>query len=651
MNTTSFLSIVLSLVLCSCSIAPIHPSLKEAVLPELIPVRDFVADRKANGGYQVSPDGKKLVWMAVKGMQPAVFVSTLGSKDVKTYAIHPRYFRWAADSRHLLFVSDKGGDENTHIYACDTEQEGAELTDLTPYEKTVAHILRVVKGGSEIVMVDNHRDKKVFDIYKIDIPTARQTVLATNPGDVADWITDRYGNLIGRVRQSGGRHILQVKQDAAGEGWKSTADWSIFDSCSILEVGDDGKRAWALSNRGRDKVALVQVNLTTGAETVIHAEPDADLEGAIISNKTHAPLAVYSNPDWPKVIIFDARLRDAWSRVTDNKPAALSLVSADDEERIITASIATDHGIKHYLYNTDSGERTLLGQDSMSRHESSLATIEPISLKSRDGLDLHGYLTLPVGVKPEKLPMVLMVHGGPWHRDIWALQGAPFPQFFANRGYAVLTINYRGSTGYGRAFKEMAIGEFAGKMHDDLLDGVDWAVRSGIADARKIAIFGGSYGGYASLVGLTFTPDVFACGIALVGPSDLARLIESAPEYWELAKPWWYRYVGNPADPGDRKRMDAQSPLYKADAVTKPVLIMHGANDPRVKLSQSDEMVSALRKAGKQVDYVVFTGDGHGTRNWANNLKLYRKTEDFLAACLGGRSSGFDYYQFFSWAF
>lgn len=632
------LSVVLMLSLFGCAIAPTHPSLTDAALPELIPVRNFVADRKSNGGYQVSPDGKKLTWMAVKGTHPAVFVKTIGDDDVKVYGVHPRYFRWAGDSRHLLLVSDKGGDENTHIYVADVEKTETELTDLTPYERTVAHILRVVEGGSKIVVMENRRNKKVFDLCMIDVVSGQNNILAVNHGDVSDWVTDRRGNLIARVRQADERRVLEVKQDGEEETWKPAAEWSVFDTCSILEVGDNGKWLWALSNRGRDKNALVKVDLATGGETIVYAEPDVDIEGVLIGPKKHVPIAVYSDPDYPKPVIFDSRLRDAWLNLTNGDPAALwfSTASADDQERLFAVSIATDRGMKHYLYDAESGKEVFLGEDGLSRMEYALATVKPVSFESRDGLTLNGYLTLPVRVKPDKLPMVLVVHGGPWMRNIWAQHGSSFPQFLANRGYAVLQVNYGGSTGYGREFMERAVGEFAGKMHNDLIDGVNWAVRSGIADPGKIAILGGSYGGYASLVGLTFTPETFACGVDIVGPSDLARLIETVPEYWELGKPWWYRYVGNPSDPEDRKIMDAKSPIFKAGDVTKPVLIMHGVNDPRVKLSQSEEMVRALRKAGKQVDFVVFGGEGHGNREWANNLKLYRKTEDFLAACLAG---------------
>jgi dipeptidyl aminopeptidase/acylaminoacyl peptidase len=285
--------------------------------------------------------------------------------------------------------------------------------------------------------------------------------------------------------------------------------------------------------------------------------------------------------------------------------------------------------------------------------ENKLATAKPVALTARDGLSLHGYLTLPASTGARKLPMVLLVHGGPWRRDRWAEDGTNrwMPNFLANRGYAVLQINYRGSSGYGRAFMEKAIGEFAGRMHDDLVDGVQWAVQQGIADPARVAIFGASYGGYAALVGATFTPEVFACAASFVGASNLALLLEKVPPYWELGIIGWHRYVGDPAKPEDRRDMDARSPLFKVGPQTRPLLVMHGVNDVRVKLEQSELIVQALRKAGRPVEYVTFPGDGHGNQRWPNNLTMYRKTEDFLAQCLGGRSSGFDYYQLGAWAF
>jgi dipeptidyl aminopeptidase/acylaminoacyl peptidase len=562
----------------------------------------------------------------------------------------PHDFKWSGDSKHLLMVADKGGDENTHIYVGSADDDNnTTLTDLTPFDNTVAQIVRVVDDGPHIVAIENRRDKKVFDLFSIDITTGKHIPLATNPGTVAKWGVDRHGKLLARVLQDGERQTLQTRQPGTEESWKSTAEWTTFDETRLIDFTEDGKAAWILSNRGRDKVALVKMNLADGRETVVYADPAADVEEVLLSRKTRLPMIAYSDPDYPNQSIFNTTLRERLSALTDGKPARIEIESVDDADRNMTVSVITDRGTRHYLYSAESAKPVLLGEDSLSRLAPQLATIQPISFTSRDGLTLNGYLTLPSGLKPEKLPMVVLVHGGPWARDLWG--GNKKVQFLANRGYAVLQVNYRGSTGYGRAFLEKSAGEFAGKMHDDLIDGVNWAVESGIADRARIAIDGASYGGYAALVGLTFTPDVFACGISHVGVSDLARLLDTAPEYWELGKPWWKRFIGDSRNPEDRKIMDSKSPLYKADAVTKPLLIMHGVNDPRVKLEQSELMVAALKKAGKQVDFVTFSGDGHGNQRWPNNLTMYRKTEDFLANCLGGRSSGFDFYQLGSWAF
>jgi dipeptidyl aminopeptidase/acylaminoacyl peptidase len=239
--------------------------------------------------------------------------------------------------------------------------------------------------------------------------------------------------------------------------------------------------------------------------------------------------------------------------------------------------------------------------------------------------------------------MVLQVHGGPWARDRYGLNERN--QFLANRGYAVLQVNYRGSTGYGKRFQQAALREFAGKMHDDLIDGVNWAVAQGVADKQNVCISGGSYGGYATLVGLTFTPDVFACGVDVVGMSNLVTLIKNVPAYWKHGMPYWYKYVGNPDKPEDKKDMESRSPLFKVNAVKKPLMIVQGANDPRVTQLESDQMVKALRDSGKEVEYLLFKDEGHGIRKWTNNLTYHRKMEDFLAKHLGGRSAGFDYYQ------
>ena len=651
----SVASLFAVIYLSGCAIAPTHPSLTSASLPALIPVRDFVADRESTGGYSVSPDGQKLAWMGTSGITPALWVKSIakvGAKDdAKAFLTRARYYRWSADSQYLAIVTDSGGDENAHIYVGKVQGSDTKLVDVTPFEKTTSHISRVIDGGSEIVVTSNRRDKKVFDPYILDLSTGKFTLITTNPGNVAYWGMDREGMLRGRVMVEGEQSLLQVPNSADFSSWKTTAKWSRFDSVHAVELAEGGKWAWALSNRGRDKQALVKLDLATGDEAVVYEVPEVDVDRVLISRKTQRPLLAYSMPNYPRLEVYDAAMKQQLQKLAGSQPASMVVTSIDNAESTYTVSVATAKGSKSYLIS-GAAESLLLGENSLSRLANLLSTSKPISYTSRDGLQIHGYLTLPEGTAGKNLPMVLYVHGGPWARDRWGNEGqGKVSQMMANRGYAVLQVNYRGSSGYGRAFQEKAIGEFAGKMHDDLIDGVNWAVKTGVADPAKMAIYGGSYGGYAAMVGATFTPDVFACAVNIVGVTSLARLLETAPPYWELGLPWWYRFVGDPAKPADRAIMDAKSPVFHAAKATKPILILHGVNDPRVKLEQSELMLAALQKAGKQVDYVTFKGDGHGNFKWNNNMTLFRKTEDFLAKCLGGRSSGFDYYQLGAWIF
>jgi dipeptidyl aminopeptidase/acylaminoacyl peptidase len=632
-----------------CAIAPTHPSLKSAALPEMLTLNSMVADRQSKVAFSVSPDGKKLAWIGTKGVRPVLWVKTIGLNDDKAFAFSRlQNYWWSADSQFIALVGDKGGDENAHIYVGTVQGSSTDLVDVTPFEKTNSHISRQVDGGPQMVITSNRRDKKVFDLYKLDLMTGKLELIANNPGNVPFWGVDRSGKLRARVILEGEKIHLQVPDSADLTSWKTTASWSRFDSMAAVDFAEDGKSAWALSNRDRDKMALVKLDLATGTETVIYETPEVDVDRVTISRKTDLPLLAYSMPNFPQIKVYDLAMKARLAALAAGKPANITVTSLDDSESTYTVSVSTDKGNKSYLI-VGTGEPQLLGENSVSRLQSTLSPTQPITYKSRDGLDIHGYLTLPAGVEAKRLPMVLYVHGGPWARDHWGSDRSA--QMLANRGYAVLKVNYRGSSGYGRAFQDKAIGEFAGKMHDDLLDGVDWAVKTGVADPAKVAIVGASYGGYAAMVGATMTPDVFACSINYVGVTSLARVLETAPPYWELGLPWWYRFVGDPAKPADRAIMDAKSPLFHAAKATKPILIMHGVNDPRVKLEQSETMVDALKKAGKQVDFVTFQGDGHGNFKWSNNLTMFRKTEDFLASCLGGRSNGFDYYQLVSWAF
>ena len=637
--------------LAGCATGPSHPSLAGAQLPDLIPVRDFVASRQSTGGYRVSPDGKRIAWFGTDGVVPAIWVQSIDGADAKAFRIRARSIRFSADSRWLGITADPTGDENTRLYVGPVEGPGTDLRELMPAPRSVAHFVETVEGSADFIATSNQRDKKVFDLYRVNAAGGAPVLLATNPGNVTWWGVDPGGQLRARAQVLGDQTLLE-RSGAEPGSWIPVLKRSRWDTLNIFGLHDEGRKAWALSNRGRDKLALVRLDLITGTEEERFSSPDVDLDSVTLSRRTREPLVVHFMPGYPAREVFDPALAARLSALAAGQPAEVSVTSLDRTDSVLTVAVATDRGTRHYLLR-EGREPRFLGENRLSLIAKNLATSRPIAYVARDGLTVHGYLTLPQGAAPQRLPMVLLVHGGPWARDRWG-DGATsraMQQFLANRGYAVLQVNYRGSSGYGRAHMEKAMGEFAGRMHDDLVDGVRWAVEQGVADPQRVAIHGASYGGYSALVGATFTPEVFACAIDVVGVTDIARLLEAAPPYWELGLPWWHRYVGNPAVPEDRARMNAKSPLYRAEHAQKPILIMHGVNDPRVKLEQSEWMVAALRKAGKEVEYVTFTGDGHGNQKWSNNLTMYRKTEDFLAKCLGGRTSGFDYYQLGAWAF
>ena len=644
-------ALVLAVLPGACATAPTHPALQGESLPPLIPVREFVANVEGTSTYRLSPDGASLAWKGVSGLKPAVWVKQLASGDTRAIPVRAQGIVWSGDSRYLFLTVDRTGDEDTHVLAVDLARADAPPVDLTPFKGTRSRIVRRIDGRPEVVVASNLRDKKVFDLYRIDPATGARAMLAQNPGNVTSWVVDRAGRLRARSVLDGEARYLQLPD---GDGWRTTLHWQKDENWWIADFVPGTNIAWAVSGRGRDKEALVRLDLETGVEEVVHAEPDVDVEQVLISRRSHAPLAAYAMPGYPRARYFDAALAARLGPLADGAPAAVHVTSMADDEQAMTASVGTDKGWKHYLLQRDPGmPPLLLGESNTSGIAASLASTRPIDYAARDGLRIHGYLTLPPGAQARALPMVLLVHGGPWARDIWTFQGTnrSLQQFLVNRGYAVLQVNYRGSTGYGRAFMEKAVGEFAGKMHDDLIDGVRWAVAQGVADPARVAIYGASYGGYSALVGATMTPETFACAVDVVGMSDLSRLIENAPAYWSLNLPWWKRYVGDPADPVQRKILDAKSPINHVANVRAPLLVMHGVNDPRVKFDQSERMVAALRATGKQVEFVSFEGDGHGNQKWTNNLAMYRHAEDFLAKCLGGRSSGFDYYQLGAWAF
>ena len=646
---SSLLFMIFALLLNGCATTANHPTLKGSQLPDLIPLRHLVVNRETSFNYRISPDGLKLGWIAVKGEMLTIHLKQIDGDKVTT--LSPAApgsifgFVWTPDSQRLLYWQDQSGNENYHIYLADSDQPDQPAVDLTPFENTRAGIHQIVRTDPDnVLIIHNNRDKTAYDLYQVNLKTRELTMLAQNPGGVLGWLTDDEGNLRARVRKNDEEMRIFEIFNAPENSWKALISLDLEDSLWILSFTAEGDAVWALSNRGRDRIGLVRMDLATGEEKLVYTDPQVDLSGAFISYHTKEPLVAIAFPNYQKLHFFDPEIEKDARIFLDQDRVALDLNSADYGERLLTVATYTDKGYEYYLFNRDTRQKVLLHRNPVSKYQDSLASVQPVSFKSRDDLTIHGYLTLPQGTAGKGLPMVLLVHGGPWARDYWGYSSTV--QLLANRGYAVLQINYRGSTGYGRAFKEAAVWEFAGKMHTDLIDGVNWAIAQGIADPQKIAIFGFSYGGYATLVGLTITPEIFACGVDVFGISNLVTFTQSVPQYWKNWMPLWYKYVGNPDDPEDRRRMKAQSPLFRADQIQRPLLIVQGANDARVKQQESDQIVDAMRKAGKDVEYIIFKDEGHSIRNWQNRIIFYRKLEDFLAGHLGGRSAGFDLYEF-----
>jgi dipeptidyl aminopeptidase/acylaminoacyl peptidase len=638
------------LFLNACSISAKHPALLSTDLTELVPVRDFVANLDYNGRYRLSPDGSNISWAGVDGLSSAILWRSIDSKNAQAIKFDKNSPRaiWAPDSQHIFYHHDDSGRENTHVYVVDTQDPALNRRNLTPYPGTKAYILKVpYQVSDQIFIMHNRRNAEIFDLYSVNYIDGTETLIHENNDNIVSLFIDDEGALRARVKQTNSERLLQVP--AENGHWNTLVVASKFDQIHPVDLSLDGSLLYMFSDVGRDKKELVLLDLETGDEKIIYRHDKVDAGYVYMSKQRRRPLYAVSTPGYPEVTYFDEALRMQMEAVIDTHPMGVDITSMDRSERYATI-VTWDHmGAKHYLADLKTGKRELLAEGATLSRASTWVEQKPISFLASDGLQLNGYLALPKGSGSKPLPTVLLVHGGPWARDWWGHHTGT--QFYANRGYAVLRVNYRGSHGYGREYMDAGIGEFAGKMHQDLIDAIDWAIDHGISDAENIAIVGGSYGGYATLVGMTMTPERFACGIDIVGVSDLATLVEDFPAYWKPSEHYWTKFVGDPKDPAQRKIMDAKSPLNYTHQMQSPLLVYHGENDPRVKLDQSDRMVASLKEAGKDVEYVVIEDEGHGFGHWKNQLDYYRDAEDFLAKCIGGRSSGFDYYQLGSWMF
>lgn len=621
-----------------------------AQLPPIIPVQHFFNPPEI-ALAQISPDGRWLAYLKPYHNKLNLFVRPVaGGAERRMTADTTRpivQYYWSADGKRLLYLQDRGGNENFHVYALPVDAASPdEARDLTPFDKARALVADIPRDLPDRIFIAlNNRDPSAFDACWLDLKTGALTVAEQNPGRFGSYLLDRSHTIRAATAQGpAGETEVYVRSDSArtdsASAWRLLTSYPATESVNPLRLHPDGRSLYLTSDHGETQFAqLIRLDLATGAETVVSKDPDeaADVSDVLFGEGTDSVLWAAYDADTvrvygqnPAVTRDIARIK----RLHDGTPSVTSM-TRDEQRWVVSFNSPTDPGAT-YLYDRKTGRARFLFRPRPWLKPAELAGMKPISFRARDGLTIHAYLTVPKGIAAKKLPLVLLVHGGPWARDEWGYQ--PEVQLLANRGYAVLQVNYRGSTGYGKRFYNAAVHEFSGAMHADLIDGVKWVVDQGIADPHKTCIYGGSYGGYATLVGVTFTPQEFRCAIDYVGPSSLITLVESFPAYWRpFLEGSWYRFVGDPAKAADRAEMWKRSPLSRVDQITTPLLIVQGANDPRVTKQEANQLAVALRDRGVKVRYIIAPNEGHGFLNPDNRLVLYRSMEEFFGTYLGGR--------------
>ena len=612
-----------------------------AELPPLIP-RDVLFGNPERAGPQISPDGKRIAYLRpddknVLQVWVRPTVETDPEPSDKAITADPkrgiRTFYWAQDNKHLLYEQDAEGDENYHLFAANIET--LKTRDLTPFKGVrVQGVESDRKHPNEILVGLNKRNKGMFDMHRIQIDTGEEKLDTENPGLALAYATDADFRVRGiTVAKMDGGFDLKVK-DQEGK-WQTIKTVGADDQAQIAGFGKDPNTVWMIHNADANALRLIDHDVATGKEIVIAEDTQYDISGAMIDEEKRIPLAVSftkARTEW-KVLDDSVRADFAALAKVDKGDFAVSNQTADNQHWIV--AYTSDIGPKaFYVWDRKAQKATKLFTSSTKLEKLKLAEMHPFTFAAQDKLEVSGYVTYPLGVEAKGLPAVLLVHGGPWARDSWGY--SPLTQMLANRGYVVIQVNFRGSTGYGKKFLNAGNREWAGKMHQDLIDAVEVFAKKGSVDPKRVGIMGGSYGGYATLVGLTFTPDVFACGVDIVGPSNIVTLLKTVPPYWAPAKAMFNTRVGDLEK--DKDFLDERSPLGKADKIIKPLLIGQGANDPRVKQAESDQIVAAMRKNKKEVQYVVYPDEGHGFARPENRLHFFAITEEFLAKHLGGRA-------------
>jgi len=614
---------------------------------EIIP-RDILFGNPEYASPTISPDGKLLAYIRPTDGVLNVHVRTVGKNDDRVvtsdrYRGIRQYF-WAEDSTTLLYLQDDGGDENFHLFAIDAQTSGATARDLTPYPGAKAQNVVTNKRFPDTLLVAvNNRDPAKFDMYRCHLPTGELTLDTENPGDVLGWGTEDETFEVREaiaMNPADSSKVVRVRDSATSE-WRELITFPYGEDGQMVEFSKDAKSAFVLSSLGRETTSLVRLDVATGEVIEEIASSDqCDIGGLQIDEDTKEVQVVAYNYARLERQFFDKELEADFAKLSAAAPdgCEVSVVSRSRDQATWVASFRRDDGPTEFVtYARASGMVSPLFVSSPALLEYQFAKMEDVRITARDGLELVAYLTRADTEKPT--PLVLLVHGGPWARDSWGYNAAA--QWFANRGYATLQVNYRGSSGYSKTFLHKGDKQWGiGTMQHDLSDAVKWAVDNGVALEDKVCIYGGSYGGYACLAGLTFTPEIYACGVDIVGPSNIKTLLDSIPPYWGPLRNDMLRKIGD-VD-GDPAFNEAISPLFHVDRIQAPLLIGQGANDPRVKQAEADQVANAMLQKGIPVEYVLYPDEGHGFQRPANRIDFNGRAEAFLAQHLGGRAEPFD---------
>lgn len=610
-------------------------------LPPLIP-RDILFGNPQRTSPRLSSDGKYLAYIAPDEKNVLqVWLRTLGEEDDRQLTNDKkrgiRSYFWTYQPEQLIYLQDADGDENFHLYSVNINTNI--VRDLTPFQGVKAQVIDLDPEFPERILVGlNLNDPQKFDVYRIDLNNGAVEFDTDNPGNIVGWTANAKFEVLAAsaATADGGSELLY--RETIDRDWSTLRTWGPDDEGGALGFSADDNTLYMIGTHDANAQRLIALDLATKEETIIAEDEQYDVGGVLTHPTKRHIQAVSFYKDKLYWQILDRDIAEDFAAIAKIHPGEYSLVSRDlADTKWIVVYLTDDGPVYYYLYDRQSKSGQLLFSNQPELEDLPLVPMQAIEYQARDGMTIHGYLTVPQGLEAP-YATVLLVHGGPWARDTWGYD--PTVQWLANRGYAVMQPNFRGSTGYGKDFINAGNRQWGAAMHDDLIDGVNWLIKEGIADPEKVAIMGGSYGGYATLAGLTFTPDVFACGVDIVGPSNLITLMESIPPYWKPLMAVFQHRVGN--KDSEPEFLKSRSPLFFVDKISKPLLIGQGANDPRVKQAESEQIVEAMRKANKPVQYALYTDEGHGFARPENRLHFFAVAEEFLAKYLGGQFESAD---------